>query len=525
MATDSTLGAYLNFVGRLPEFFRRPTVTVDEAKRRVAREMDERAERFVDLVRRAVFEYPASPYLPLLRAAGCEAGDVESSVRSNGVEATLRALRSSGVYVTFEEFKGRTPIVRDGRVVDATPASFDNPLLSDGFVRSTGGSTGRAVPIRTSLADVEERCVTSALIYAAHGVLGAPMALWRELPSGVGIALQDSRLGQPQERWFLPPAQALKYRAFWAPVVAASRLARNPLPWPRVAAQPEADTVARWAHRRASQAGRSVVRTGPSQALRAATAAAAAGLPLDGVVFTGAGEPPTPAKVAGIEASGARWVPTYTAMETGKIGLGCAKRVDGSDVHFMHHHTALITHPRTVPGADIDVESFHFTSLRAGAPKFLLNVELDDYGVVEERSCGCALGEIGWTTHLREIFSFTKLTGEGVTFVGSQMVRIVDEVLPRTYGGSPLDYQFVEDEDERGYTRLTLVVSPDVGLGTDDDVVGTVLKELGDDRLAAAVRTTWARAGTLRVRREQPEQTERGKVFPLVRRGARRGPS
>ena len=57
------------------------------------------------LVEKGVFGYPRSPYLPLLKLARCELGDIESMVRSRGLEHTLHTLRNAGVYFTFEEFE------------------------------------------------------------------------------------------------------------------------------------------------------------------------------------------------------------------------------------------------------------------------------------------------------------------------------------------------------------------------------------------------------------------------------------
>ena len=65
-----------------------------------------------------------------------------------------------------------------------------------------------------------------------------------------------------------------------------------------------------------------------------------------------------------------------------------------------------------------------------------INLELDDYGLVETRRCGCLFESLGLTTHLRHIRSFRKLTGEGVSLVGSDMARVLEEVLPSTYGVS-----------------------------------------------------------------------------------------
>jgi hypothetical protein len=165
---------------------------------------------------------------------------------------------------------------------------------------------------------------------------------------------------------------------------------------------------------------------------------------------------------------------------------------------------------------DVTVPAFHFTTLLPTAPKLLLNVESDDYGVLETRSCGCPLESYGYSEHIREVRSFRKLTGEGVSLVGTEMVRILEEVLPARFGGSPLDYQLLEEEDERGFTRLTLLVSPAILLAEDAAVIDTVLGELGRSGAAADVaRAIWSQAETLRVRRQEPIWTARGKLMPL----------
>jgi hypothetical protein len=162
------------------------------------------------------------------------------------------------------------------------------------------------------------------------------------------------------------------------------------------------------------------------------------------------------------------------------------------------------------------VPAFCYTSLLTSAPKLLLNVESDDYGTMDRRPCGCAWEGLGFRTHLRDIRSFRKLTGEGVTLVGSDMERILDELLPARYGGSALDYQFAEEEDERGFTRLTLRVAPQVTLPAESEVVEFVLRALNDAGGGSAVaQSLWRQAGTLRLRREQPAMTVRGKMLPL----------
>src|SRR5581483_5847587 len=170
-----------------------------------------------------------------------------------------------------------------------------------------------------------------------------------------------------------------------------------------------------------------------SMAVRISLAARAEGLSLEGAAFFGGGEPPTPTKVREITASGARWIPIYGSQEAGAIGLGCVRPLDGSDVHFVRDTLALIQHPRQVPGTSLTVPAFHLTGLLPSFPKLLLNVETDDFGVLEERRCGCPLEALGLAEHVREIYSFRKLTGEGVTLVGSEMLRILEEVLPQRF--------------------------------------------------------------------------------------------
>jgi hypothetical protein len=65
------------------------------------------------------------------------------------------------------------------------------------------------------------------------------------------------------------------------------------------------------------------------------------------------------------------------------------------------------------------------------------------------------------------------------------MLRIIEEVLPARFGGSALDYQLVEEEDENGFTRLTFVVSPSVGELDVNALIEVVLDEVSRDSAGA----------------------------------------
>jgi hypothetical protein len=255
-------------------------------------------------------------------------------------------------------------------------------------------------------------------------------------------------------------------------------------------------------------------------ALRVSLAAQEHGLDLSGATLTGAGEPISDAKWRGITHSGARWVPYYAISEVGRVGSGCANPADGNDLHWLKGSMGLIQYPRPLPGCDISVNAFYYTSLRPNPPRALLNVECDDFGDLEERHCGCPLEELGLTTHLRHINSFAKLTAEGMTVAGTAMVRILEEVLPGRFGGTGLDYQLQEEEDQQGFTRLNLVVSPSVQLEDEQALLHTVSEALRQSGSAEDLsQSMWEQTQTLRVRRAEPTWGAGGKFLPLLRHG------
>jgi len=196
--------------------------------------------------------------------------------------------------------------------------------------------------------------------------------------------------------------------------------------------------------------------------------------------------------------------------------MGCANPLDGTDVHFFGHRLAVIQRPQLVPGTETTVNVFCYTALTSTAPKLMLNMESDDFGILERRSCGCQLETAGFSDHIRQVRSARKLTGEGITLVGSDLLRVMEEVLPARFGGSPLDYQLVEEEDANGFTRMILLVSPELQIADEGEPVRILLEALGKGELRADVaRSLLAAAGSVRVRREKPVANSRGKLPPF----------
>ena len=523
MTLLADLKMYARFTFGLRGFLRH-TISLEEAKAIVRQRIAERENNFIRLIKRGIFGFPKSPYLPLLKLAQCEMGDIENMLREKGLEGTLFALREAGVYVTYEEFKGREPMVRNGHVIPIQVHDFDNPYLSHYYQAETGGTTGAGTRIGMDLNHISSQAPFLILRDHAHGLLDIPTAIWRGIlpdESGFSSILYRHRYGNLPKKWFSPITSqnfkpALKNRFATQYIIRMGHLFGVPIPWPEPVHLDQAAVVARWAARTLESYGACLITTHVSMAVRVSLAAQKEGINLVGAIFMGGGEPPTPAKVREITRCGARYIPNYFLAEIGVVGVGCPRAVEVNDLHLFKDGLALIQYPRQVPGSEMIVNAFYFTTLLPSSPKIMLNVESDDYGIIETRPCGCTLESYGYTDHIRRVRSFRKLTGEGVTLVGSEMVHILEEILPTRFGGSPLDYQLVEEEDEQGFTRLSLLVSPKIEGINEAEVIESILGALRRSSVAGDLaRSIWSQARALQIKRIVPIWTSRGKLMPL----------
>src|SRR5262245_26500913 len=76
----------LSLVADLREFFRE-RITLEQAEEEIKRALESRQENFLELLRTKVYERPSSPYLKLLKIAGCEYSDLRTEVLRYGLEA------------------------------------------------------------------------------------------------------------------------------------------------------------------------------------------------------------------------------------------------------------------------------------------------------------------------------------------------------------------------------------------------------------------------------------------------------
>jgi hypothetical protein len=521
--SPSDLCASLRFLARVPAFLRRPFSDA-EARAFVRERLAGREAAFLDLVQRAVYARVDSPYRRLLRGAGCELGDLARLVGGEGVEGGLRELLRHGVYLTVPEFKGRVPVRRGSTTFTVDPARVRNAAMRPLVMGRTSGSRGTRALVPMDLRTVRERAVYRYLALAAQGGVGWHHALW-VVPgsSPILVMLQFAAGGMSVARWFSqvdPAAPSLPagYRWSGRGLRVAAWLAGRRFPAPIYVTPDDALPIVQWIREVRRSGGVPHVRTFPSSAVRIGQAAAAAGVDIAGSRFTVFGEPLTPVHLDVLRRAGAIARPSYSTVECGPIAGACAAPLMADDTHLHHDRHAVVQ-----PGVGADVgglpsDGLLLTTIQPDAPLILLNVSLGDRAILDRRACGCPQEGVGWTTHLHTIRSFEKLTAGGMTVVDADVIPVLDERLPRRFGGGPTCYQLVEITSDSS-PALELLVHPALGRLDERAVRDAFLESIAALSPAGRVAALrWRAEGLPRVRRGPPLATATRKNHHLHQR-------
>jgi hypothetical protein len=279
----------------------------------------------------------------------------------------------------------------------------------------------------------------------------------------------------------------------------------------------DAIKVAQWLVVKKAQGMPPALHCSSSLATRVCQAAETAGLDISDVKFRPSGEPITPARAETLHRVGAVLESQYTMVDmNGHVGDGCGTPQSLDDVHLRSDKIAVIVrHKETLFGPS--VPALVFTSLHPSGHRIIINLEGGDYADVEERECGCFLGQLGLKTHLSNIRSHEKLTSEGVTFIGTRLFDLVEVVMPSRFGGHVGDYQLVEGE-VAGLPKVSVLVAPRVGALDESRVIDTVLETLESSHAGAGgelMTNQWRQANTLRVVRRDPYEVGGRKVPPI----------
>jgi hypothetical protein len=494
---------------------------LDDGRSRLDRQLAARERTFASILRRGVFENPASPYLKLFDWAGVTLDQVVETLEDEGLEGVLDWLYEAGIYLTWDEFKGRRSVRRPGFELRVRPEDFDNPLRARHYEAQTGGSTGTAQRILVDLDLLQHESAYHALFLAAARANKRPVAVWAPVPPGaVGMktVLIQAKLGRPVERWFSQTDLRegdLRHALFTTGTVRAMRRWGSRAPQPERTPAADAFRVAEWLARKRADGTPAVLVTTATGGVRVCLAAIDRGMDIEGTFFVLGGEPYTRAKAAVVEQTGSGAICHYAMAETGAIGIACMAADATDDVHLLSDKVATIQRQKPVGANGATVQSLVHTTLLPASPKLMLNVESGDYGVVEDRECGCGALPTAFGKHLHTIRSYEKLNSEGMSFLGSDLITLIEEALPARFGGHPTDYQLLEQE-EGGLPRVHLVVRSPVGELDHDEVSRftlAFLRSRGEpERLMADI---WDQGETLRVVRGEPHVTPASKILPL----------
>lgn len=183
----------------------RSQLSVEDSRRIIQDRLEHRRENFCEVVEKAIFAVPGSPYRALLQRAGYELGDVIRLVQSLGIEGTLGELHSRGVYIDILEFKGKKDVVRGEDTFRFREKDFSNPLLSDGLGTRSGGTRSAGTEMVVPLEYIRQHNPYNVLASHACRIIENPVVIWLPiLPAGEGLFfnLRFAAMGNPPVKWF-----------------------------------------------------------------------------------------------------------------------------------------------------------------------------------------------------------------------------------------------------------------------------------------------------------------------------------
>jgi hypothetical protein len=207
-------------------------------------------------------------------------------------------------------------------------------------------------------------------------------------------------------------------------------------------------------------------------------------------------------------------------VELGSVGWSCRQMNKGNCVHVFRDSLALINHREQAPSSDAEVDAILFTTLLPCAPLVLVNVNMHDAGTLGPARCRCSWTELGMTQQVENIIAYGKLTGQGTCFVGSDVLTLLEKILPERFGGTPVDYQLVEREGA-AQTEIELRVHPRVGIGSTDEVKAFFLAEIKKLWGGALALRWWTQTHGVHVVVAEPYVSGGQKVLPLQLLGTR----
>jgi len=421
-------------------------ISLEECQELIKKGMDNREDNFLFSVKNLIYEQKRSPYLELLKVSHINYEDIKKMVSREGIEGTLRILKEEGVYITFEEFKGQKELKRKGHTFRFQQKNFSNLFQRGTGEVYSGASRGPGTMIHWNSGYLMQKVIHEAMMFDVHKCFNAPSALWYPtFPAQTGLyTMRLKKLGIPPEIWFFQ-VKRVKPETLYEKVLfyfssMFERVAFEGVPFRHVSLK-DAYIIAEWAAQKIKDYSACSISTFVSAAVRICIAAKERGLNIKNTKFFISGEPLTERKRKEIEELGCKIVNTYYFSEGGFVGCSCDNpnhKVD--EMHFFKDSFSIIQHFREIEKTGQKVNAFLFTSLYPDCPIVMLNMENGDYGVIEEKQCGCLFDSYGFNDHMYNVRSYEKITAEGQTYFINDMANVIEEVFPAEFGGSSIDY-------------------------------------------------------------------------------------
>lgn len=365
--------------------------------------------------------------------------------------------------------------------------------------------------------------MTEAVFYATHDFSSGAHAVFEPVLAGrVNRILLHAKLGIATDRWFglnvnVHSMAEGSYHKLNARIVAKMGKWFGPdIASPEYLNIEDLNPILGWIGEMRDKKTNCRITSVSSTAARIARLAIEKGFSLYGTKFHVSGEPLTQSKRNLIEKSGANVTLHYGPGDgTGGL-LGCGNPMFNDEVHLPECLFTLVEHSRQLDKDRPEIQPLIFTTLHPAAPRFLFNVENGDYATLIKRDCNCPLQKIGFTQHIHTIRSFEKLTSDGANYAGIEVFELLEDIIPSEFGGGPGDYQLVEEEDDSGQTRLSLVVHPKLKNIDETKLLSRLRQGLAQgSRNHRFISKVWEDAGAYRIRRSIPRASARGKILPL----------
>jgi hypothetical protein len=485
----------------------------------IRKEMEDRGDNFLAHAT-TVMSLPEHPYAQMFRLAGSSYADLESSVRRDGVEATLEKLLEEGVFLTHDEFRGKKEIVRSGRHIPALPSIWNNPASKGGYVQSSSGTSGRPVTTFYSVAAARHGENMGVLFLREFNFSGSARVSLAPILPGFGLfsAISTGRLIGGYDRWFATGGanrKNLHYRIVTRLLVAEAKLLGLRVPYPTYLEQNDFLPAAQYIKKRLDAGDQAGMNGFVSAIARVAEAALSNGLDLTGCSALTGGEALTDAKRQLIESAGIKVYSSYATTDFGGIGMPCSQMSTMNCGHVMKHAIALVSRTQKSAWNDTHVNSLYATSLLPIASRIFINAEIGDTGIIEKATCDCSFSKLGFDLQVRDVAAIRMVTAQGVTIEITELIPLLEEKLPARFGGHSGDYQLCEAE-AGSQTEIVLRIRPGVSAAPPNDILKHFLDEVKRVYGGSLSVSSWLHSEGIRAEVVSPVLAATGK-FRAVR--------